>query len=103
MDFKCAEETNLILIHSNKLNYTELDNKMIAKVTTLPEGKELKIKSPWFQIVTQYLVIPLEDKLIKGNSYRLYTKFTGELADDLGGFYRSKYLEDGKEKYVYLE
>lgn len=103
MDFECAEETDLILIHSNKLNYTEFDNKILATLTSLTGGQAPPIKSSWLQDVTQYLVIQLDGKLMKGHRYRLYTEFTGELADDLGGFYRSKYLEDGKEKYVYLE
>uniref|UniRef100_A0A4W6F536 Aminopeptidase n=1 Tax=Lates calcarifer TaxID=8187 RepID=A0A4W6F536_LATCA len=40
--------------------------------------------------------IPLRGK----GMYHLYTKFTGELADDLGGFYRSEYMEDGVKKVV---
>uniref|UniRef100_A0A3Q3VN26 Aminopeptidase n=1 Tax=Mola mola TaxID=94237 RepID=A0A3Q3VN26_MOLML len=100
VDFECAEETDLILIHSNKLNYTEFDNKILANLTSLTGGKAPPINSSWLQDVTQYLVIQLDGKLMKGHRYRLYTKFTGELADDLGGFYRSKYLEDGKEKIV---
>ncbi|KAG8012295.1 Aminopeptidase N [Nibea albiflora] len=38
--------------------------------------------------------------MMKGHRYRLFTKFTGELADDLGGFYRSVYMENGEEKVV---
>uniref|UniRef100_A0A672QLR6 Aminopeptidase n=1 Tax=Sinocyclocheilus grahami TaxID=75366 RepID=A0A672QLR6_SINGR len=44
---------------------------------------------------TQYLVIQLEGKLKPGKDYWLYTEFTGKLADDLEGFYRSEYMEDG--------
>lgn len=32
VEFECIQETDLILIHSNKLNYTTLDNKHIARL-----------------------------------------------------------------------
>lgn len=56
------------------------------------------IKSAWLQPKTQYLVIQLNNKLIHGQNYQLYTEFTGELADDLAGFYRSEYEDDGVRK-----
>lgn len=102
MDFKCKEETDLILIHSNKLNYTTLENGHSAKLTSLSEVKVPSIKHSWTQDVTQYLVIQLDGKLMKDHQYRLYAEFTGELADDLGGFYRSEYLENEVKKYVLL-
>lgn len=49
---------------------------------------------------TQYLVIELNGQLVKGHRYSLYTDFTGELADDLGGFYRSEYNDGDERKYV---
>lgn len=100
MEFECAEETDLILIHSNKLNYTKLENGQLARLTSLNEISAPTIKSSWLQVVTQYLVLQLDGKLKKGHHYHLYTEFTGELADDLGGFYRSEYYEDGQKKYV---
>uniref|UniRef100_A0A8P4K941 Aminopeptidase n=1 Tax=Dicentrarchus labrax TaxID=13489 RepID=A0A8P4K941_DICLA len=48
----------------------------------------------------EYLVLQLDGKLMKDHRYHLHTDFTGELADDLGGFYRSEYMEDGVKKYV---
>lgn len=56
------------------------------------------IKSSWLQLKTQYLVIQLNGRLIQGQVYQLRTEFTGELADDLAGFYRSEYEEDGVRK-----
>lgn len=49
---------------------------------------------------TQYLITQLNNKLTQGQKYQLYTEFTGELADDLAGFYRSEYQEDGVRKWV---
>ncbi|XP_033491056.2 aminopeptidase N-like [Epinephelus lanceolatus] len=100
VEFMCAEETDLILIHSNKLNYTKFENDIMAKLTSVSGAKAPSIKSSWLQTVTQYLVIHLDGKLKKDQKYHLYTEFTGELADDLGGFYRSEYIEDGKKKVV---
>lgn len=100
VDFECKEETDLILIHSNKLNYTEFGDGFIAQLTSLGDDKAPSIKSSRLHAVTQYLVIQLDGKLMKDHKYTLYTEFTGELAEDLGGFYRSEYVENGDKKYV---
>ncbi|XP_043099183.1 aminopeptidase N [Puntigrus tetrazona] len=97
--FTCVKKTDLILIHCNKLNLT-LFKGHHAKLTG-PSGLTAPaIKTTWFQKETQYLVIQLEGKLKPGKSYWLYTEFTGELADDLEGFYRSEYTEDGEKKII---
>uniref|UniRef100_A0A3Q4GV45 Aminopeptidase n=1 Tax=Neolamprologus brichardi TaxID=32507 RepID=A0A3Q4GV45_NEOBR len=96
VDFECVEDTDLILIHSNKLNYTKFENQL-ARLMSVSSVEAPKIKSSWLQGVTQYLVLELDGTLKKGHKYRLYTEFIGELADDLGGFYRSEYMEDGEK------
>lgn len=94
VDFKCVEETDLILIHSNKLNYPKAPTLVsVSSGVTAPT-----IEKYWLQNVTQYLVIELGGKLMKDHMYRLSTDFDGELANDLGGFYRSEYEEDGVTK-----
>uniref|UniRef100_A0A3B4GQC5 Aminopeptidase n=1 Tax=Pundamilia nyererei TaxID=303518 RepID=A0A3B4GQC5_9CICH len=95
VQFECVKETNLILIHSSQLSYTRQDNKHMAN-----DAAALIIESTWLQPETQYLVINLKSKLCQGQKYQLYTEFTGELADDLSGFYRSEYEEDGLQKMV---
>ncbi|CAI5665869.1 aminopeptidase N [Oreochromis niloticus] len=100
VQFECVKETNLILIHSSQLSYTGQNNKHMASVTTADGAAALIIKSTWLQPETQYLVINLKSKLRQGQKYQLYTEFTGELADDLSGFYRSEYEEDGLQKIV---
>lgn len=99
VEFECLEETDVILIHSNKLNYTLLDNGQHAILDSMSGGEVPSITSFWLQTTTQFIVIQLDAKLQKGN-YSLYTEFTGELADDLGGFYRSEYDDDEGRKYV---
>uniref|UniRef100_A0A3Q1HIE2 Aminopeptidase n=1 Tax=Anabas testudineus TaxID=64144 RepID=A0A3Q1HIE2_ANATE len=99
VEFECVKATDLILIHSNKLNYTTLDNKHIARLIASGDGSTPSIKSSWLHLKTQYLVIQLNGKLSRGR-YQLYTEFTGELADDLAGLYRSEYEEEGVRKIV---
>ena len=99
VEFKCVEATQLILIHSNKLNYTVSSNGQLATLTTVGSGATAPaITSSRLVVKTQYLVLQLSGKLVKGQMYKLSTAFTGELADDLGGFYRSEYTENGVVK-----
>ncbi|XP_064191655.1 aminopeptidase N-like [Anguilla rostrata] len=97
--FTCMKETDLILIHSNKLNLTTFDGHL-ARLTTVGSATGPAIEATWLQVETQYLVVQLSGMLTVGQSYQLYTEFQGELADDLGGFYRSEYVEDGVKKVV---
>ncbi|XP_028841845.1 alanyl (membrane) aminopeptidase b, tandem duplicate 1 [Denticeps clupeoides] len=97
--FRCKKETNLILIHSNKLELSLLDNQL-ARLSAVSDPSPPRIQKSWLQQETQYLVLQLTDVLKADQIYELYTEFQGELADDLGGFYRSVYTEDGVEKVI---
>ncbi|KAM4744489.1 aminopeptidase Ey-like [Anableps anableps] len=97
--FRCVSKTNLILIHSNKLNLSVFDG-FHAKLKGLDGAVTPTLKKTWLEVPTQYLVVQLNDPLQPGNLYELYTEFVGELSDDLGGFYRSEYVEDGVKKVV---
>ncbi|XP_046705711.1 aminopeptidase Ey-like [Silurus meridionalis] len=88
--FRCVKETNLILIHANKLNLTTT-----ATLSTLNGSPAPSITSTRFVSNTQDLVFYLSEKLKAGETYKLHTEFLGELADDLGGFYRSEYFVNG--------
>ncbi|NXL36569.1 AMPN Aminopeptidase, partial [Glaucidium brasilianum] len=89
--FVCTEATDLILIHSNKLNYT-LQGSFHASLQAVDGSGVPPISSTWLETPTQYLVVQLGGSLQRGQRYRLVTIFTGELADDLAGFYRSEYV-----------
>ncbi|XP_017334522.1 aminopeptidase N [Ictalurus punctatus] len=97
--FTCVRETDLILIHCHKLNLTLFEGRH-AKLMGTHNTKAPAIRKTWFQEETQYLVIQLEGTLKPGKFYWLYTEFRGELADDLEGFYRSEYEEDGVKKVL---
>ncbi|XP_026110203.1 aminopeptidase N-like [Carassius auratus] len=93
--FRCVEKTNLILIHSNKLNMTQQPT-----LTAVGSKPAPTIESVVMHTKTQYMAIHLKEELTAGESYELYTEFVGELANDLGGFYRSEYYENGVKKVV---
>ncbi|XP_016375175.1 aminopeptidase N-like [Sinocyclocheilus rhinocerous] len=93
--FRCVEKTNLILIHSNKLNMTKHPTLIGLGGKPAPT-----IESIVMHTKTQYMAIHLKEELTAGESYELYTEFLGELSDDLGGFYRSEYYENGIKKVV---
>lgn len=46
----------------------------------------------------QFLVVTLDEELIEGQNYSLKTSFSGELAEDLGGLYRSSYENEDQEQ-----
>ncbi|NXY50682.1 AMPN Aminopeptidase, partial [Ceuthmochares aereus] len=98
--FICNEATDLILIHSNKLNYT-MQGAFHAVVQTMDGSRAPPIIRTWLETPTQYLVMQLGTPLVQGQRYRIFSMFTGELADDLAGFYRSEYTdESGARKVV---
>ncbi|NWV98288.1 AMPN Aminopeptidase, partial [Machaerirhynchus nigripectus] len=97
--FICVEATNLILIHSNKLNYT-MQGSFHATLQAEGGGSAPAISRTWLETPTQYLVVQLETPLQQGQRYRLSSSFTGELADDLAGFYRSEYTDKSGNKQV---
>ncbi|XP_056307905.1 alanyl (membrane) aminopeptidase b, tandem duplicate 1 [Danio aesculapii] len=86
--FRCVENTDLILIHSNKLTI-----KDSTTLKALGGNPAPNIVSTKMYPTTQYMAIWLDRELTAGESYELYTEFVGELSDDLGGFYRSEYYD----------
>ncbi|XP_077419319.1 aminopeptidase N-like [Vanacampus margaritifer] len=97
--FTCVRATDLILIHANKLNFTTF-NGHHAALSDSSGAPMLAIRKSWLVAKTEYLVLELSGSLQEGASYVLRTEFRGELADDLEGFYRSEYLEDGVKRVV---
>ncbi|NXP72549.1 AMPN Aminopeptidase, partial [Ramphastos sulfuratus] len=98
--FLCKEATDLILIHSNKLNYT-MQGSFLASLHAVDDATVPPITETWLEVPTQYLVVKLGGKLEQGKRYQLFSDFTGELADDLAGFYRSEYNDEmGRRKVV---
>ncbi|XP_044135447.1 aminopeptidase N-like [Bufo gargarizans] len=92
--FSCKMATQHVIIHSNKLNYTT------DPVLTDDTGRLISSNKHFFAEETNYLILPLSEQLQPLKKYILHTEFVGELADDLAGFYRSEYVEDGVTKII---
>lgn len=97
--FRCVKETDLIIIHCSKLNLTTFFGHH-AKLSGLGKITAPAIQKTWLVEKMEYLVIHLYHRLTAGASYVLQTEFLGELSDDLEGFYRSEYLQDGVKTVV---
>uniref|UniRef100_A0A1W7RJE8 Aminopeptidase n=1 Tax=Agkistrodon contortrix contortrix TaxID=8713 RepID=A0A1W7RJE8_AGKCO len=98
VDFQCKQPTDLILIHSKKLNYT-LQGAFLVSVTGI-DVTSPTIHNTWLEEKTEYLVVKLKENLQQNKNYQLHAVFTGELADDLAGFYRSAYTEGNATKLL---
>lgn len=97
--FTCNETTNVIIIHSKKLNYTDQGNhKVVLRALGDPPAPDID-KTELVER-TEYLVVHLQGSLVKGHQYEMFSEFQGELADDLAGFYRSEYMDGGIKKVV---
>ncbi|XP_078097230.1 aminopeptidase N-like [Mustelus asterias] len=91
--FRCKQETDLILIHCNKLQLKRF-GKQLAQLEAVDGSTTPDILDSWLQNNTQYLVLKLSSKLSTSKKYSLHTQFEGALADDLSGFYRSEYTNE---------
>ncbi|XP_054628016.1 aminopeptidase Ey-like [Dunckerocampus dactyliophorus] len=100
VNFTCVNNTDLILLHSHKLNLSSFDGDHLARLRGLHGAEAPALRKTWLEVPTQYLVIQLSGELRAGSTYSLFTSFEGELADDLGGFYRSEYVENGVKKVL---
>lgn len=97
--FRCKEPTRIIIIHSKKLNYSATTQGHKVSLRTLEGSKAPDIDTTELVEPTEYLVVHLKGELQVNGLYEMNTTFTGELADDLAGFYRSEYM-DGNIKKV---
>lgn len=96
--FTCKEPTDVIIIHSKKLNYTQHSGHLAA-LKGVGDTQAPEIDRTELVLLTEYLVVHLKSSLEAGKTYEMETTFQGELADDLAGFYRSEYM-DGNVKKV---
>lgn len=97
--FTCREATDLIIIHSKKLNYTDIQGQRVALRALGGAAPAPAIDRTQLVEATEYLVVHLRSPLEVGVMYEMNSTFQGELADDLAGFYRSEYM-DGTQKKV---
>lgn len=84
------ENTKTITLHARQLTFGTI---------TLKQGtSEIDLKDHAYDTETEFLTIPLKsDTLIKGRFYYLNIEYSGELRKDMGGFYRSSYINANNE------
>lgn len=95
--FICKEPTNVIIIHSKKLNYTTTQGHMVV-LRGVGSSQAPAIDRTELVETTEYLVVHLKGSLEAESVYEMDSVFEGELADDLAGFYRSEYLDGDVKK-----
>lgn len=79
--------TGKILIEMKQV--TDISTNQLVGITNVSEDK-----------VRQFLVVTVNSQLLAGRQYRLSMIFTAVLNNELRGFYRSTYNENGKVKYM---
>ncbi|XP_072404833.1 aminopeptidase Ey-like [Chiloscyllium punctatum] len=93
--FRCLEATNLVVIYSKMLNYTEP-----VRVKSGADRSEVPVARVWQETANDYLVLLLRTPLRKGRVYTLQAAYCGELTDELVGLYRVEYTEAGVTKLL---
>ncbi|XP_059825588.1 aminopeptidase Q-like isoform X3 [Hypanus sabinus] len=92
----CKEETEIILLHSQELNYS-----WVAISARRPGLRSsLTILDIWLEVQNQYLVIELNDTLVPGQDYTIQANYSGQLIDGKAGLCIHSYLEWGINKSV---
>jgi aminopeptidase N len=96
ISFTCAQNTNSLIFHINKLliNNSTLSVKGITD-TSFPEIKAFNWINDYER---QFFVANLAQEFKASHNYSVFIKFTGYLTDDNAGFYRSSYLDNNQQK-----
>ncbi|KAK2848107.1 hypothetical protein Q7C36_009789 [Tachysurus vachellii] len=97
--FKCVKDTWTIFLHALDLSI----DKIIVTHTNTREN--IAVERYTLHNDSHFFEIVLKKQLVgNGDYYDLFTKFSGELLDDLTGLYTSQYTEvtDGEEKKRFL-
>jgi hypothetical protein len=97
INFWAKEATNLIRMHANDMTIDEGSIMLTNKDT----GEEVPVSGTVMAEPgddRHFFDINLPSELTAGSNYTVSINFVGKLNDDMEGFYRSNYFEDGEEK-----
>lgn len=87
-----VENTTNITLHARQLTITKIGLTNIDLV-------DVAIKNYTYDVVREFVVIPTVKTLVKDQAYFLTINYVGELRTDMGGFYRSSYVNaEGKKR-----
>jgi aminopeptidase N len=93
MHFTCVKDTKDLIFHINKIL---VDNSTLVLESLTDSSYNLINGFSWKNdYERQFFVANLAQSFKANNNYTLSMKFTGYLASDNVGFYRSSYLSDG--------
>ncbi|CAL8103580.1 unnamed protein product [Calicophoron daubneyi] len=98
----CRETTDVLYVHAyDRLNITQKD----VRITGIDENGKLNeiinLKNFTYDDELQWLKMELTEQLKAGQYYQIvFGHFSRALAEDLKGWYLSKYIEKGKQKYL---
>lgn len=84
---KVIEDTSNITLHIDDIRYEDSS----ISVVSLSNDFKIGIERIENDSLRQFLVIHLEEELVKNKLYKLHIKYSGVLNDILQGFYRSSY------------
>lgn len=97
INVECKEETDRIVLHSNDVIVDAASVQVLDKTN----NETLAVEEIQYDTEVEFLIITMsmkKSKLTKGHTYILTMSFIANLNDELRGFYRSRYTENGVEK-----
>jgi len=94
----CITDTDVIILNSAEVT---MDQSSI-KIDEIGSKNSFTASRIEYQVNREIVTIGLEEgqMLTSGKQYKISMDFTAELNNDLRGFYRSTYEEDGVSKYI---
>ncbi|ORX53906.1 hypothetical protein BCR36DRAFT_323349 [Piromyces finnis] len=92
IDVEVKEETNFIVIHSQKLN--------LSNIKIINGKKKWKAKSIKYNEKNQYAILSFNTILKPELNYTLSIQYSGILSDDMSGYYLSKYGDNDNPSYL---
>nr|CAD7453868.1 unnamed protein product [Timema tahoe] len=93
-----TEATDRVTLHANIM---EIDTWTVAKTST--EGVPVSVNETFQTESTddhQFFILYLNDTMTEGSQYAVSLGFTGELRDDMFGFYRSSYTFNNEVRWI---
>lgn len=97
IELRALEDTNRITLHARQIVVTSFE-------LTDASGQQIQAQGNNYDVRREFLSFTTTDTSLKANqNYFLTIHYTSELRQDLGGFYRTSYINSsGKKKFGIL-
>ncbi|VVC39573.1 Hypothetical protein CINCED_3A003208 [Cinara cedri] len=93
----CSQDTDTVVLHSSNLN---INTKGVVVANN--DGKIFPVSSIEFISKNELMFVKSSEKLKSGGEYVLTIPFTGNITDDLVGYYKSSYLDKDTNQTKWL-